>query len=114
MFEEKFNSNFPIMDMLPFGRENAISTAELVKLIGCKSGRELQERIAKERSAGAIICSGSGRGYWRPQNRQEIVNFVRTMEARAKNTLAAASGAKKALRVADGQVELGEGDGCLM
>lgn len=111
--KKKFKNHFQIADILPVGKENAVTTAELVKLIGCKSARELQEKIALERNAGAIICSGSGRGYWRPQNRQEIVEFVRTMESRAKNTLAAASGAKKALRVADGQMELGEDDGCL-
>lgn len=114
MFEEKISNHFPIADMLPVGKENAVTTAELVKMTGCTSARELQERIARERNAGAIICSGSGRGYWRPQNRREIVEFVRTMESRAKNTLAAASGAKKALRVADGQMELGEDDGCLL
>ena len=111
--KKKFKNHFQIADILPVGKENAVTTAELVKLIGCKSARELQEKIALERNAGAIICSGSGRGYWRPQNRQEIVEFVRTMESRAKNTLAAASGAKEALRVADGQMELGEDDGCL-
>lgn len=110
MFEEKSNNYFPIMDMLPVGKENAVTTAALVKLTGCTSARELQERIARERSAGAIICSGYGRGYWRPKNRQEIVDFIRVMESRAKNILVAASGAKKALRVADGQIELREGE----
>ena len=56
---------FPIMDILPVGKENAISTADLVKITGCTSPRDLQERIALERNAGAVICSGSGSGYWR-------------------------------------------------
>lgn len=75
-------TEFPIMSLLPVGKENAISTAELVRLVGCGSARDLQERIAYERNHGAIICSGSGSGYWRPKNRQEIQEFIDTMGAR--------------------------------
>lgn len=97
---------FPIMDILPIGKENAISTAELVKITGCTSSRDLQERIALERNAGAIICSGSGSGYWRAKNRQEILEFVHCMDARAKNTLAATRSAKRVLQIAEGQFEM--------
>lgn len=97
---------FPIMDILPVGKENAISTTDLVKITGCTSSRDLQERIALERNAGAVICSGAGSGYWRPGNRQEIIDFVRTMESRAKNTLAATVSAKQALQLLEGQQEL--------
>ena len=46
---------FPIASILPVGKENAISTADLVKLSGCSSSRELQQHIAYERNHGAII-----------------------------------------------------------
>lgn len=101
---------FPIMDILPVGKENAISTADLVKITGCTSSRDLQERIALERNAGAIICSGSGRGYWRAKNRQELLEFVHCMNARAKNTLAATRSAKKALQIIEGQLETGDSE----
>ncbi|MEY8428853.1 hypothetical protein AALA00_14345 [Lachnospiraceae bacterium 46-15] len=101
-------SCFPIMDILPVGKENAISTADLVKITRCTSVRDLQERIALERNAGAVICSGSGSGYWRAKNRQELLEFVRCMEARAKNTLAATRSAKKALQITEGQFEMGD------
>lgn len=94
---------FPIMDILPVGKENAISTADLVKITGCTSPRDLQERIALERNAGAVICSGSGSGYWRAKNRQELLEFIHCMDARAKNTLAATRSAKKALQSTEGQ-----------
>lgn len=97
---------FPIMDILPVGKENAISTADLVKITGCTSSRDLQERIALERNAGAIICSGSGSGYWRAKNRQEILDFVHCMDARAKNTLAATKSARRALQITEGQFEM--------
>lgn len=89
--------------MLPVGKENAITTQDLVKLSGCGSARELQQRIAYEREQGAIICSGSGRGYWRPKDRKEIQEFVHTMNARALNTLKAVKSAKRALKVPEGQ-----------
>lgn len=99
-------SCFPIMDILPVGKENAISTADLVKITGCTSPRDLQERIVLERNAGAVICSGSGSGYWRAKNRQELLEFVHCMNARAKNTLAATRSAKKVLQLSDGQLEM--------
>lgn len=101
--EQSGKTDFPILSLLPIGKENAISTAELVQLVGCGSVRILQERIAYERNHGAIICSGSGRGYWRPKDRQEIQEFVRTMDARALNTLRAAKSARAALKVPEGQ-----------
>lgn len=104
-------TDFLIQGLLPIGRENAITTEELVKLSGCGSARELQQRIAREREQGAIICSGSGRGYWIPKNRQEIQDFVKTMDARALNTLKSARSAKMALRVPEGQQEMERGSG---
>lgn len=101
-------SCFPIMDILPVGKENAISTADLVKITGCTSPRDLQERIALERNAGAVICSGAGSGYWRAKNRKELLEFVHCMDARAKNTLAATRSAKRALQIAEGQFEMGD------
>lgn len=103
-------TDFLIEGLLPIGKENAVTTQELVKMSGCGSARELQQRIAYEREHGTIICSGSGRGYWKPKNRQEIQQFVKTMNARALNTLKAARSAKRALRVPEGQQTM-NGDG---
>ena len=84
-------TDFLIEGLLPVGKENAVTTQELVKMTGC------------EREHGAIICSGSGRGYWRPKDRKEIQEFVHTMNARALNTLKAVKSAKRALKVPEGQ-----------
>ena len=97
---------FPIMSLLPVGKENAISTTDLARLTGCISTRELQQRIADERNRGALICSGSGKGYWRPKDREEIRQFVRTMNARALNTLKAAKSARAALKAPAGQQDI--------
>ena len=101
--EQSGKTDFLIEGLLSVGKENAVTTQDLVKLSGCGSARELQQRIAYEREHGAIICSGSGRGYWRPKDRQEIRQFVKTMDARAFNTLKATRGAKKILREPEGQ-----------
>lgn len=85
--EESGKTDFIIDPLLPIGKENAITTQELMRISGCGSSRELRQRIALERERGAIICSGSGRGYWKPKNRQEIQEFIKTMDARAWNTL---------------------------
>lgn len=104
--EESGKTDFIIDPLLPIGKENAITTQELMRISGCGSSRELRQRIALERERGAIICSGSGRGYWKPKNRQEIQEFIKTMDARAWNTLKAAKGAKKALRTPAKKAEL--------
>lgn len=43
-------TGFQILDLLPVGKENAISTVDLVRLSGCGSARDLQERIALEKN----------------------------------------------------------------
>ena len=91
---------------MPVGKENAVSTAELVKITRRSSARELQQHIANERNHGAIICSGSGSGYWKPKNRQEIQEFVNIMDATASNTFAAARSAKRALQFPEEQQDM--------
>lgn len=96
--EQSGKTDFLIEGLLPFGRENAVTTEQLVRMTGCGSARELQQRIAYEREHGAIICSGSGRGYWRPKDRRELRQFVKTMRNRALNTLKATKGARRILQ----------------
>lgn len=104
-----------IESLLHRGRENALTSFDLIKLTGCKSNRELQLRIAAERENGALILSsssGSG-GYYLPaageQGRQEILAFERTLHARAVHTLTALRPARQALRNFPGQVGLNDG-----
>ena len=108
--DQSGKTEFPIMSLLPVGKEHSISTADLVRLTGCKSARDLQESIAYERKHGAVICSGSGRGYWKPKDRQEIQKFVKTMDARVLNTLRAAKSARTVLKVPAGQQAIKGGD----
>ena len=85
-----------IESLLRRGKENAVSTADLVRLSGCKDARTLRERI----------CSGAGAGYWLPKDKEEIKEFCKTMENRAKNILSVIRSARKALDLPEGQEEM--------
>lgn len=93
---------FPVRDLLPEGKENAIPAKDLTDLLGLGSIRELQQEIARERAAGAVILSTcqDGGGYYLPKNGQEVREFIRTLESRGKNTLAALRSARNYLRQA--------------
>ena len=91
--------HFAIFEMLPEGRENAISRRNLMSVLGM-SDRSLRLAIAAERRAGALILSSTavdGGGYYRPANAEEIARFVSSMERRA-STFAAVSNARKELK----------------
>lgn len=101
-----------IFDLLPRGENNAIASRELAKMVGCRSVRELQSRIADEREKGHIILSScrNGGGYYRPsdgpEGQQEIAAFIQTLRARAMNTLVAIKAARKAIEGVEGQLDL--------
>ena len=103
------SGNFVIESLLPVGKENRISTKQLVNLIGCSSSRELQQLIAEERKNGAVILSATSGGYYKPANRAEMAEFCKSLENRAKNTFVAIRSTKKALSKLEGQQEITEG-----
>lgn len=109
-----------IESMLLKGEENAITSSELVRLTGFKSVRELQNEIAREREAGALIlstCRGGG-GYFHPApgeaGKQEIAAFVSTLASRAIGTLRALKSAKRELKTLDGQITFDQIEAALM
>lgn len=104
--DQNGNSDFVIAGLLPVGKENAISTEELVKLIGSSSARELQQYIAQERKDGALICSSTTGGYFQPATRHEIAEFCNALERRAGNTIVAIQGAKRALESPEWQQDM--------
>lgn len=99
------------------GEGNALPSNELVRLTGFRSVRELQNEIACEREAGALIlstCRGGG-GYFLPSpgeaGQREISAFVATLQARAINTLRILKAAREALESLEGQVSLDDLEG---
>ena len=93
------------------GAENAISGKALVNMIGCRSTRQLQLLVSKERQHGALILS-SEEGYYLPSDgmkgREELTRFIATYRSMALSTLKVLNAAKKALAIADGQIEVDE------
>ena len=87
-----------VYDSLLYGRENAIPSAVLADMHMFRSVRELQKQIENERAAGLVILSDpTGGGYYRSNDPRELKQFIRTMYARAGNTLRAAESAQRAL-----------------
>ena len=95
-----------IEEFLLEGKKNATASQTLADLAGCKNVRELQEVIAQERAAGAVILStcGRGGGYFLPipGNRREVVEYIQTLRSRAKNTLVAIESAEEYLKQLEG------------
>ena len=92
-----------ILEVLPEGKENAISAEMLCKLTGIADKRMLQKVIAKEREEGALILSHHSGGYYTSHNRAEVAEFAHTLENRARNTFAALKSARRYLRNYEGQ-----------
>ena len=87
-----------VYDSLLYGRENAIPSAVLADMHMFRSVRELQKQIETERAAGMVILSDPhGGGYYRSNDPRELKQFIRTIYARAGNTLRAAESAQRAL-----------------
>ncbi len=103
-------NQYLIEKLLKQGKENVISTERLLELSGAKNIRQLQKQISVERENGALILSSSVGGYFLPdkgeKGRQEIAEYVRTLQARALNTLKILKAVKASLNICDGQESL--------
>jgi hypothetical protein len=91
-----------ILDILPKGLENAISTAEISSIMNADE-RTVRANIARYRNNGAVICSNGDKsigpcGYFLPTNRAEIETFVRVEKAKIKSHKAALKSAEKELK----------------
>lgn len=94
-----------VYQALGYGRINAVRSADLAKLLGYKSIRELQKQVEVERAAGyVILCDSQGAGYYLSNDPVELRRFTRTLNARAANTLKAAESAQRALNEVTGQI----------
>lgn len=96
-----------VRDALFYGRGNAIPSKALAKSLGFRSVRDLQKVVEAERAAGAVIlCDSQGAGYYLSDDPGELRRFIRTLNARAKNTVRAAESAQRALSNLTGQESL--------
>ncbi len=95
--------------ILPKGKENAVRSKDLALRLGFRNVRDLQHDIAESRAAGQIICSSSKGGYYLPETREELQEFINTMERRAKGIFLSLHSARKAMDELEGQMRL-DGD----
>ncbi len=96
-----------IYEHIPLGKENAIHSCDLEKILGCESSSELRRMISTARingtADGTVICSNSSDGYWRSRDIAEIRRFVRSMHSRATQILLACEPAEKILGALEGE-----------
>ena len=102
---------FDIAEYIPYGADNAITRDELLKVaayfvegITDRGMRRLLE-VSKQ-NGNIIINMQDGRGYFRPETREEIEMYIRQEERRAKTIHFNLKAAKKALRKMEGQLTL--------
>lgn len=92
-----------LLTLIPAGKEQAVSGPVLAERAGYLDERSLRAAIAKARAAGEIICSG-GCGYYRPENMDEIMEYVQMMERHAKSCFIAIRSARARLTQISGQM----------
>ncbi|MGF6990064.1 hypothetical protein M2150_001307 [Lachnospiraceae bacterium PM6-15] len=102
------NPAFVIEPLLSLGKEKAISTKELMQALQC-SERELRAIVSRERQNGAIICSATTGGYFKPSTREELKEFCRGLESQAITMFKALRSARKILKETEGQISFGKG-----
>ena len=104
-----------VYEVLNVGKENAMSTEELVKTCNLGSKQKLKERVRMERIDGKLICSTTtcGGGYYIPKNREEIIDFIDSMTKRANNIYKTIKSAREYLKQCEGQTVLKEPEGAV-
>jgi len=78
-------------------------------MVGVGSARELQTIIARERKAGAVILSSCAGGYYLPASREEVEEFVRTQDKKARSIMFVLKSARQYMNQLDGQMTMTEG-----
>lgn len=85
-----------ILNTLSRGQENAITARELAGMLGIES-RTVTQLIHSLRVHGVFICS-CDRGYFLPESREDLIEFVETMKSRRHQIWLAAAPAEAFLK----------------
>lgn len=97
----KNDRTLTIAEILPHGKENAISMGHLATYFGT-SERDIRSMIHKARCDGSIIC-GDSSGYYLPETREELLRWYRLAKKRSLSGLKALKAARRQLRELEGQ-----------
>jgi len=97
-----------VLDYIPKGYENKATTAHLMRVMNCDM-RTLRMYIREERRIGAVICSTrqDGGGYWKPNNKQELIRTAATLRSEGLDMLETARCLEYEAGIIEGQETLG-------
>ena len=89
-------THIELLELIPYGKENAISRDKLANLSGLKD-REMRDCIALLRRSHAIINLQNGSGYYQPtlNDLSELDHFIKQETCRFKSIAYSLAGAKK-------------------
>lgn len=87
-----------IIDLIPRGKENAITRERLCEITGMHD-RTVRGYIHAARENGEMIISSTGRkGYYLPTNREEVSRFIGQQKSYIKNFQRSVSRAERELK----------------
>ena len=75
-----------ILEYIPFGRENAVTRSYLRDVTGLPD-RDMRRCIESARKEVPIINLQDGRGYYRPNDKEELTRYILQEQARAQKIL---------------------------
>ena len=84
-----------ILDMIPEGRENAVSMADLARVLKVEE-RQIRKIVFDARIDGTVIC-GTAAGYYKPATEAEIREYIAIAGSRSISGLKALRAARKKL-----------------
>ena len=77
-----------LFDLLPIGRESAITARELKVLAGAKSTREITLEVERLRKSGIAVCASCDTarpGFYIAESASELSDYLRSLDRRLRS-----------------------------
>lgn len=97
-----------LLEYIPHGKKNRVSGWELQRVGGYKNIRVFRDVIRRLRKNGEIIAAtkSNGGGYYIPDSREELAEYIREAEKQGASTFAPLKAARAKLREGEGQIDI--------
>ena len=98
-----------IASILCLGKQNAITGAEIRRILALKDARDVTARVEAERRGGVPICAtcdSKRPGYYLPQTPEELSAYNRSLRQRIKNVTGTLDAMERAFEDWTGQTRL--------
>lgn len=95
-----------IAGLLQEGAENAITGADLQRILGLSDGRTITQLVERERRSGIPICAScdaKSPGYFLPRNPAELTMYTKSLRGRVRNVTRTLDAMERALDEWTGQ-----------